>query len=92
MQPKVVFTTVMSVSLLFCYIKGKPKRKVHNAILCYFAIFMFVTLRINDFRLAAECYVSFTLSGQARYHDTQVDTRGTATRKYKFLCILKSII
>jgi len=38
-------------------------------------------LRSTTFRLAAECDVSFTLSGQARYHDTEVDTRRTEVTK-----------
>ena len=91
MQPKLMFTTLMSLFLLLFRSKAKQNEKLQNAISCYFASFKCVMLRSSDFRLAAECDVSFTLSGQHVTTTLKWKHGQHKSQKYKFLCILKSV-
>jgi hypothetical protein len=90
MQPKSVFTKLTSLFLLFFRSKRKQNQKLQKEISCYFAFSKCVMLRSNDFGLAAECDVSFRLSGQARYHDNKVDTQTEVTEIINFCASWKA--
>jgi len=77
MQPKLVFTTLVSLFLLFFRSKAKQNESYRKPFHVILRLLSASFCRATTLRFAAECDVSFALSGQARYYYTEVDTRRT---------------